>query len=351
MNDHIIQFKKVSKRFQISNHEIPALRGINLDIKKGSILGIIGRSGAGKSTLLRCINALEKPDTGEIFYDGINITQSEHKNLRKIRHDIGIIFQHFNLLSRRTVLENVALPLEILGWNKTRILEKAKESLKRVGLVDKEHAYPSELSGGQKQRVAIARALASQAKVLLSDEATSALDPEATAEILQLIKKLNKELNLTVILITHEIQVIRDICHDVCVMDKGSIVEHTSAETLFSNPRHPVSRSFIDSIISSDVPEIIKKDLQPKGQEDTFDVVLRLLFAAGVADKPIVSQFIKEHATEVNILSGHLDHIGSSNFGTLVVSLKNNQKELSKATEFLKSRNVSIETLGYLPRS
>lgn len=322
-----------------------------MDIPAGRILGIIGRSGAGKSTLLRCINALEKPDSGTIKYKGTHLLKVGNAELRKIRHEIGMIFQHFNLLARRTALENVCLPLEILGWEKSKILKKAKQCLERVGLGDKESAYPSELSGGQKQRVAIARALAGEAKVLLCDEATSALDPESTAEVLSLLRDLNKELGLTIILITHEIQVIRNICHDVCVMDAGYIVEYSSAEKLFSQPKHAISKSFIASIINSDIPEIIKKDIKQKGEENTTDILLRLVFSAGVAEKPIVSAFIKEYATEVNILAGHLDHIGSSTFGTLIVSLQNNPQEVTKATDFLKSRGVIVETLGYLPRS
>lgn len=348
---YIISLKNLNKRFYLANEEIVALNKISLDIEQGSIVGIIGKSGAGKSTLLRCINNLEIPDSGDVFYEEQNLTKTSTSQLRKIRQEIGMIFQHFNLLARRTVLENIMLPLEIANYPKDKILSRARECLKLVGLSDRENAYPKELSGGQKQRVAIARALASETKILLCDEATSALDPETTAEILHLLRDLNKRLGITIVLITHEINVIRDICDYVYVMDHGRIVEEGIIENIFANPSHPITRSFISSMISSNIPEVIKTLLVPKPEGENFDIVLRLIFTGGSAEKPIISDFIRNYGTDINIAAGFLDHIGQSTFGTLIVTFPNEEKSVKNATEFLASKGVKTETLGFIPRN
>lgn len=351
MKKAIISLKNLNKSFLLAKKEIVALKNITMDIEPGSIVGIIGKSGAGKSTLLRCINNLEIPDSGEVFFEDQNLTKASPAQLNKLRHEIGMIFQHFNLLSRRTVLENVMLPLEIANFPKDEIVSRARDCLKLVGLSDRENAYPKELSGGQKQRVAIARALASEAKVLLSDEATSALDPETTAEILHLLRDLNKRLHITIILITHEINVIRDICDYVFVMDQGQIVEEGITENIFASPSHEITRSFINSMINSNVPEVIKTLLVPKAQGDNFDIVLRLIFTGDSAEKPIISDFIRNYGTNINIAAGFLDHIGQSTFGTLIVTLPNNELALKNATQFLSSKGVKTETLGFIPRN
>lgn len=350
----IIELRGLNKRFSVKKKEIVALRDVNMKIREGSIVGIIGRSGAGKSTLLRCINELEKPDSGEVIYEDKNLTKVTGKELLKIRQEMGMIFQHFNLLARRTVIENVALPLEIGGYEKKEAIVRARECLKYVGLSEKETAYPKELSGGQKQRVAIARAIASETRVLLSDEATSALDPETTAEILHLLRDLNKRLGITVVLITHEINVIRDICDYVYVMDHGAVVEHGPIENIFAMPRHEVTRSFINSLINSKIPEVIRTLLVKSVEELSAakaDIVLRLGFTGNTAEKPIVSHFIRNYGTDINIAAGYLDHIGQSTFGTLIVTLPNDKETIKNATEFLASEGVQTETLGYIPRN
>lgn len=301
---------------------------------------------------MRCINELEKPDSGEVFFENKNLTKISGRELLKIRQEMGMIFQHFNLLARRTVIENVSLPLEIGGYGKKDALLRAKECLKLVGLAEKRDAYPRELSGGQKQRVAIARALANETKVLLSDEATSALDPETTAEILHLLRDLNKRLGITIVLITHEINVIRDICDYVYVMDKGSVVEYGTIETIFATPKHEITRSFINSLINSKIPEVIKTLLvkSPEGLKSA-DIVLKLSFTGGSAEKPIISHFIRNYGTNINIAAGYLDHIGQSTFGTLIVTLPNEEETIKNATEFLASQGVQTQTLGYIPRN
>ncbi len=348
----IIALNNLNKKFFLQKKEIVALKNVSMKIQQGSIVGIIGRSGAGKSTLLRCINELEKPDSGEVLFENKNLTKVSKKDLLKIRQKMGMIFQHFNLLARRTVLENIALPLEIAGYRKREAILRARGCLKLVGLSERESAYPKELSGGQKQRIAIARALASEAKILLCDEATSALDPETTAEILHLLKDLNKRLGLTIVLITHEINVIRDICDYVYVMDQGTVAEYGPIENIFATPKHEITRSFINSLINSKIPEIIKTLLveSPAGLKSA-DIVLRLIFTGSAAEKPVVSHFIRNYGTDINIAAGYLDHIGQSTFGTLIVTLPNEIKTIKNATEFLDSQGVQTETLGYIPRN
>lgn len=346
----IIRLKNLSKHFLLGKKKIVALKDITMDIAEGSIVGIIGRSGAGKSTLLRCINKLEIPDSGDVFFEEQNLTKASPAQLRKIRQEIGMIFQHFNLLSRRTVLENVMLPLEIADYPKEKIISRARECLELVGLSDRETAYPKELSGGQKQRVAIARALASEAKILLCDEATSSLDPETTTGILHLIRDLNKRLGITIILITHEINVIRDICDYVYVIDRGKIVEKGIIETIFSNPTHAITRSFINTMISSNVPEVIKTLIVEQPEGDNFDVVLRLIFTGDSAEKPIISDFIRNYGTDINIAAGFIDHIGQSTFGTLIVTLPNQEVSVKNAREFLLLKGVKTEILGFIPQ-
>jgi len=349
MYEDIIELKKLNKRYTLKDKEIPALHDVSAKIQQGSIVGIIGRSGAGKSTLLRCVNALEKPDSGEVLYKELELTGAPLNTLRKIRHEMGMIFQHFNLLSRRTVFQNVALPLEILGRPKSEIIKKVSEYLKIVGLENRREAYPSELSGGQKQRVAVARALAGEAKVLLCDEATSALDPETTKDILHLLQDLNKRLGLTIILITHEIAVIRDICDTVYVMHNGRIVEGGKVESIFTNPRHDVTRSFIRSFVSSKIPEVIAEQLSEEPGEAPTDIVLRLFFSGNVSRKPVIAEYIRQTQENLNLLGGYLDHIGESTFGTLIVSLPNNPKLIEKASEFFMTHGIKLETLGFIP--
>lgn len=348
MNQPIIRLKNIFKRYLVGEKEIHALSDISLEVREASIVGIIGRSGAGKSTLLRCINLLENPDSGEVLFRNKNLRSLSQNELQQVRHEIGMIFQHFNLLSCRNAFENVCLPLEIIGLPKDQIRKRALECLELVGLEDRATAFPSQLSGGQKQRVAIARALAANAKVLLSDEATSALDPETTAEILHLLRELNHRLKLTIVLITHEIAVVRDICDSVYVLDQGTVVEQGMTENIFAAPQHPVSCSFINAFVNSKIPEVIKEQLRQQPNPQLSDIVLRLTFTGETARKPIIAHLIREYATDINIISGYIDHIGKSTFGTLIVTIPNEPQVVKKCTDFVISQGVKVETLGFI---
>ncbi|HEY5524430.1 MAG TPA: ATP-binding cassette domain-containing protein, partial [Clostridium sp.] len=244
----MIDIQNLNKSYKDKNSTVEALRNISIHVNKGDIFGIIGYSGAGKSTLIRCINLLERPDSGKVIINGADITKLSEKNLRKPRQKIGMIFQHFNLLQYSTIYQNVAFPLLYTGINKKDIKKKVYELLELVGLTDKALSYPSQLSGGQKQRVAIARALANDPQILLSDEATSALDPQTTDSILNLLGKLNKKLNLTIVIITHQMAVIKEVCNRVAVIDNGEIVEQGTSIEVFIKPKHPTTRKFVDSI-------------------------------------------------------------------------------------------------------
>tara|TARA_B100001248_G_C27399874_1_gene469240 strand:+ start:19484 stop:20572 length:1089 start_codon:yes stop_codon:yes gene_type:complete len=345
----LITLKGIHKRYEHKGKPIHALQDVSMEIPQGSITGIIGRSGAGKSTLLRCINALEKPDQGDVLFEDKDLLKCSREQLREARHHIGMIFQHFNLLSRRTVLENVLLPLEITGTLNTESRKYALECLTLVGLEERIDAYPAQLSGGQKQRVAIARALAGKVRVLLCDEATSSLDPETTQDILQLLKNLNRDLDLTVVLITHEISVIRDICHTVYVMDQGRILEQGAVENIFAHPQSALTKNFVQSIFNRDIPEVIQENLSSGPEWAPSDIVLRLIFAGETAKRPVISQLIHEYDAAINIVSGHLDHIGQSMFGTLIISIPHKSSSLDKALEFLSQQHIQVETLGYIP--
>ena len=248
----MIKLSHIEKTYDSPSGPVKALKGIDLEIARGEIFGIIGLSGAGKSTLVRCINMLERPTAGQVFVDGKELTKLTSSELREARKDIGMIFQHFNLLSSATVYENIAFPLKLAGVSAAKIEEKVRPLLKLVGLESKADQYPSQLSGGQKQRVGIARALASEPKVLLCDEATSALDPQTTKAILELIRDINRKLQLTVVVITHEMQVVKDICDKVAVIDKGVIAEQGSVIDIFTNPQQPITKEFISVLLSND---------------------------------------------------------------------------------------------------
>lgn len=328
----IIELRGVSKRFFRAKHpEIHALRHVNLTVEKGDIFGIIGLSGAGKSTLLRCLATLEKPSHGKIFIQGQEVTELDEKNLRTVRQHIGFIFQNFNLFSSRTAAENIAYPMEICGVDKEETGRRISELLGLVGLSDKKHAYPSQLSGGQKQRIGIARALANEPEILLCDEATSALDPQTTGEILALIKDLQKKLDLTVVLITHEMEVIKQICNKVAVIDNGEIVEAGSVSEVFSLPKHPVTKKFVEK----SVHEIPAHLLSGKGK------VLHLHFKGAKADQPIITQMVRNFDVDANILLGWVDSLQTVTVGNLIIELTG--KKTEEAIAFLKSQGIKVE--------
>lgn len=324
------------------------LTDIDLEVPNGQILGVIGRSGAGKSTLLRCINGLEEPTKGQIYIDGKLFTGESPQDKRKIQQTIGNVFQSANLLSRITALENTLLPLKLLGKNSTEMRKKALELLKIVGLEGKENAYPSQLSGGQSQRVAIARALITDAKLLLCDEFTSALDSETSLEILELLRNLNKKLGITIILITHDMAIIREICDEVCVIDKGKIVEKNDITSILLLPKHAITKSLIQNLFSRDLPHHLQERLRNKPSSSST-AILRLLFSSDAAGEPIISSLITKYHVSINILFGNLDHIRETAFGCLIVEIPNEIEKLNAIQKELNEKKISSEVIGYLP--
>jgi D-methionine transport system ATP-binding protein len=327
--------------------EVTALSGIDLAVPDGSILGVIGRSGAGKSTLIRLVNGLETPSEGRVVVDGTVISQLGGQRLRQARRSIGMIFQHFNLLSSRTVFGNVALPLEIAGASKREIVERVEPLLELVGLADKRDRYPAELSGGQKQRVGIARALATRPKVLLSDEATSALDPETTKQILALIKRVNAELKLTVLLISHEMAVVKAIADRVAVLEDGRIVEQGATIDIFAHPRHPTTRAFVGTVTGAELPESLAALLKPE-PVDGGKAVIRILFTGQYAGEPVLSRIARLLSVDLNILYGQVDAIGGRPFGVLVLAIPADGVTLPAAIRALERMDLAAEILGYV---
>ena len=347
----MIKFSKVEKTYASPAGPVPALKGIDLDIAKGEIYGIIGLSGAGKSTLVRCINILERPTGGKVIVDGKDMTALTDSELREARKDIGMIFQHFNLLSSATVYENIAFPLKLAGKSDNEIKEKVEPLLKLVGLETKAGQYPSQLSGGQKQRVGIARALASEPKVLLCDEATSALDPQTTKAILELIRDINKKLQLTVVVITHEMQVIKDICDKVAVIDKGVIAEQGTVLEVFTNPQQPITKEFISVLLSNDLPAAFRGGkISPEPAEDAY-LLLRLTFIGESADDPVIADMIRKFPeVETTLLFGNLDHIKYTPFGRMIIGLKGETAQVQAALDYFKTRELKEEVIGYVKR-
>ncbi|MCF0110428.1 MAG: ATP-binding cassette domain-containing protein [Erysipelotrichaceae bacterium] len=350
----MIEIKNLNKTFSLKSSKVEALKDVSLHIEDGQIYGVIGYSGAGKSTLVRCINLLECPDSGEIEVNGVKLTSMENgqfkkiddKNLNKARKGIGMIFQLFNLLDRSTVYDNVAYSLKYSKKSKQEIDTKVRELLKLVDLEDKIDAYPSQLSGGQKQRVAIARALANNPKVLLSDEATSALDPEATESILNLLKKLNKELGLTIVLITHEMSVIKSICNRVAVMENGEVVEEGDVYDIFAHPTKPITKKFIGSVSSLSKIDKMLTDGSSLVQLTGDDLLVQLSFEDSCTGDAVISDVSKRFDVKLNIILANVEVIDSRVLGGMVVIINGQKDEIQKATDYLKSLNVGIEVLS-----
>jgi D-methionine transport system ATP-binding protein len=342
----IVRLEGVSKVFAARNRaSVAALDGIDLTVRQGSVLGVIGRSGAGKSTLIRLVNGLERPSAGRVIVDGAEISALPERSLRQARRSIGMIFQHFNLLSSRTAAENVAFPLEVAGYDAGAIRTRVDELLALVGLTDKRDRYPAELSGGQKQRVGIARALATNPKVLLSDEATSALDPETTRSILDLLARINRELGLTILLITHEMAVIRSIAQEVAVIEGGRIVEQGDVYDLFTQPRHAVTRSFLAGESGRALPGHLARELRPD-PAPAGRAVVRITFRGPHATDPILTRLARDLSIESTILAGAVDEIAGRPFGTLVVGIP--QASLQPALAFLAHYGLDTEVLGHV---
>ena len=344
----MIRLAAIKKSYKSAAGEVTALKGVDLEIERGEIYGIIGLSGAGKSTLIRCINMLERPTEGKVIVDGKDLTTLSEAELREERKGIGMIFQHFNLLSSATVYDNVAFPLRLSGTDEKQIRTKVEPLLALVGLADKAQQYPAQLSGGQKQRVGIARALASDPKVLLSDEATSALDPQTTKSILHLIADINKKLGLTVVIITHEMQVIKDICDKVAVIEGGVIAEKGSVLDIFTKPKERITREFVSTLLSNDLPiNYREKELSPETVEGG-ELLLRLTFLGERADDPVIADVIRRFSIEVSILYGTLDQIKSVPYGRMIVGIRGEQAEIDRALSYLDTRDLTKEVIGYV---
>ncbi|AET66416.1 ABC-type metal ion transport system, ATPase component [Desulfosporosinus orientis DSM 765] len=337
----MIQIKQLVKKYSSRQGQVVALDHVNLHISPGSIYGIIGLSGAGKSTLVRCLNLLEKPSGGEIIVAGQNLTALSSKELRKARQNIGMIFQHFYLLQSRTVAENIAFPLEIAGTPKKEISQRVKELLHLVGLEDKAAAYPAQLSGGQKQRVGIARALATKPQVLLCDEATSALDPQTTLSILNLLRDINQKLGLTIVMITHEMKVIKEICTDIAVIHEAHIVENGPVESVFIKPQSDIARQFISTIFPNELPEDLLKELATHRDSE----IVRIQFLGSRASDPIITDLLRTCDVRANILYGSIDHLRSTLFGTLTLELQGSPDQLQEARRYLASRDLNVEVV------
>jgi len=343
----MIEIKNVNKVFYQGNKAINALSDINLNIEQGCIFGVIGSSGAGKSTLIRCVNLLERPTNGEIIVDGVDLTTLSEQQLTLTRRKIGMIFQHFNLLSSRTVFNNIALPLELAGMDKQQIKTKVEGLLNLVGLADKRNVYPSNLSGGQKQRVAIARALASDPKVLLCDEATSALDPATTQSILALLRKINKELNLTILLITHEMAVVKEICQEVAIIGAGKLVENGKVGDMFAHPKTDLAREFIRSTLDLSIPADYEKRLHATPVANSH-ALIRLEFTGASVNAPVISHISREFNIDISILSSNMDYVGGVKFGLMLAEFFGDEASAQRAIHYLKEQKVELEVLGYV---
>lgn len=344
----MIKLNNITKIFTLPDKKLTALDNVSLHVPKGQICGVIGASGAGKSTLIRCVNLLERPTHGAVLIDDVDLTQLSEAELVKTRRQIGMIFQHFNLLTSRTVFENVALPLELENKSKAEIQEKTTALLALVGLSDKHNVYPANLSGGQKQRVAIARALASDPKVLLCDEATSALDPATTQSILKLLKEINRTLGITILLITHEMEVVKRICDQVAVIDKGRLIEQGTVSEIFSNPKTELAQEFISSTFHITLPEEYLENLSDTPKHARSYPIIKFEFTGRSVDAPLLSQASKKFGVELSILTSQIDYAGGVKFGFTIAEVEGDEDAITQAKVYLMENNVRVEVLGYV---
>ncbi|HLQ95132.1 MAG TPA: methionine ABC transporter ATP-binding protein [Pseudogracilibacillus sp.] len=338
----MITIQNLKKVFQLENQSVTAVESLTQTINQGDIFGVIGYSGAGKSTFVRLLNRLEEPTSGTVHIDGKEMSALRGKKLREARQEIGMIFQHFNLLWSRTTEENIAFPLEVAGVSRQEKERRVNELIELVGLSGREKSYPSQLSGGQKQRVGIARALANNPSVLLCDEATSALDPDTTNSILDLLMDINKQLGITIVIITHEMHVIRKICNRVAVMEDGLVAEEGNVMDIFTNPQQEVTKKFVDQVVSqTDDQESMAYilDLESKGK------IVRLHFIGETASEAVISEVAKQFDISVNILQGKLTQTTTGVLGTLTVQLQGNQASVAKALTFMEETEVEVEVI------
>lgn len=338
----MIEISNLCKTYGNGSDQVHAVDHVNLKIEKGEIFGIIGFSGAGKSSLIRCLNMLETPTSGSIKIDGTEITTLKGASLRQARKKIGMIFQHFNLLATATVYQNVAVALELNHIPKEQTKKKVAHLLKIVGLEDKADFYPSQLSGGQKQRVAIARALANDIELLLCDEATSALDPQTTEAILDLLLEINRTMQITIVLITHEMNVIRKICDHVAVIEKGKIIEQDTVLNIFTHPQHTTTKNFMNSVLEADIPPAVACCLG----DHAAGTIIRLTFIGSDANQPFLAQVSKEFDVTPNILSGNIIQVKRDMLGCLVVELLGDHTNVQKAIQKLTQSEITVEVLN-----
>lgn len=341
----MITLQNISKTFIDGGKEVQAVKDVNLTIHDGDIFGIIGFSGAGKSTLVRCINLLERPTSGTVTVDDKEITALSAKELRKARKKIGMIFQHFNLMPSRTIFGNVAYPLKGSGLSKQEIADKVHNLLNLVGISEKENAYPSQLSGGQKQRVAIARALANDPKILLCDEATSALDPQTTKSILKLLQKVNETLGITIVVITHEMDVVKEICNRVAVMDHGNVVEEGEVFSIFATPQNKVTRDFIKTTSNLQKIEELVEAGSPVVALKPGELIVRLSYIEKNASEPLISAVTEKFGIILNIIFADVEIVQNAPIGGTVAIVSGDKDKVEQALTYLKEKNVGVEVI------
>jgi D-methionine transport system ATP-binding protein len=343
----MIEIKGLTKYFYQKNKEVAALSEVSLTVPPGKIYGIIGASGAGKSTLIRCVNLLEKPTAGEVIVSGIALAKLSNRELTRERRLIGMIFQHFNLLSSRTIFDNVAFPLELTRMPKAQVRERVNDLLQLVGLTDKAADYPASLSGGQKQRVAIARTLANNPKVLLCDEATSALDPATTKSILALLKDINRRLGITMLLITHEMEVVKSICDFAGILSDGKLIEQGPVSEIFARPKTGLARDFISSTFHVELPDLYLRRLQPSPAIDSR-VIIKLEFAGQTSVDAIINEAVNRFYIQSKIIKAQVDSLDEVTFGVMLLELRGSAEAWIKTLQYFTNNQLQVEVLGYV---
>lgn len=336
----MLEFQNITKIYESKKKQIVGVDNVSLTINKGDIFGIVGYSGAGKSSLLRCVNLLERPTSGKILVDGIDLTKLSGSKLRVARLKIGMIFQHFYLISQKTVGENIAFALRAAKTPKNKIPTKVTELLEMVGLTDKRDVYPGQLSGGQKQRVGIARALANNPSILLCDEATSALDPKTTLSILKLLKEINQRLGITIVLITHEMDVVKEICNRMAIMQDGRVIEEGEVYDIFAEPKEPLTKEFINSVVSFEIPNEILKEV--KGQ------VIKILFKGDVAGEGVISDTMQRFNVKGNFLHGTIEYIQERPLGIFIMELQGETAAVNEAKHYMEQRGALVEVIEHV---
>lgn len=336
----MLEFQNITKVYQSKNKQVVGVDNVSLKINKGDIFGIVGYSGAGKSSLLRCVNLLERPTSGKVLVNGVDLTKLSSSQLRTARLKIGMIFQHFYLISQKTVGENIEFALRAAKLPKNRINARVDELLEMVGLTDKKDVYPGQLSGGQKQRVGIARALANNPSILLCDEATSALDPKTTLSILQLLKKINKQFGITIVLITHEMDVVKEVCNRMAIMQDGRVIEEGEVYDIFAEPKEPLTQEFINSVVSFEIPSQILKEA--KGD------IIKILFKGDVAGEGVISDTMQRFTVKGNFLHGTIEYIQERPLGIFIMELQGEQAAIKDAISYMEDRGAIVEVAWYV---